>query len=234
MAPTWRRVREAARGPVQQQAPCPVGAVLHCLVLKVAWRIQARWRDPRLGRGAAAPRLLRPLGWPHCPWRGSSGRMETGLPERLQRSAARAAISLAPPSPAAPSALSMRLAEREPITHPSERTRFTGARGGAPPRTNEAGAEFEPAPSAARAGPRQWLLGGSFFPPALACPKVRIAKHKTPGSRNRPARTEAAKPGMDGLAVLLLLGALFIGNSRCSEFSRSKQLFRCIDHVPSQ
>lgn len=88
--------------------PCPEGAVHRFLVLKAAWRSRATWRGRRRGRGAAAPRLLRPLGWPRCPWRGGSVRDGDRLPERPQRSAACAAISLAPPSPPAPSALSMR------------------------------------------------------------------------------------------------------------------------------
>lgn len=148
MAPTWRRVREAARGPVQRQALCPVGAVLHCLVLKVAWRIQARWRDPRPGRGAAAPRLPRPLNWPHCPWPGSSGPDGDKAPRAssaqccLRRHQPSTTISACPVR--TEHALSL---EREPSTQPSERTRFVGgARAARGPGPMEAGAELEPAP----------------------------------------------------------------------------------------
>lgn len=144
------------------------------------------------------------------------------LPERLQRSAACAAISLAPPSPAAPSALSMRLAEREPSTHPSERTRFTGARGSARPRTNEAGAEFGPAP-------RRHVQGL-----ANGCLVVRFSRWRLHAegpvcktqNTMQPEQTHSdlSSQARNGLSRCpFAFGRLFIGNSRRSEFSRSRQ-----------
>lgn len=110
---------------------------------------------PAAGPGGICPSAPPPSRLASLPMAGRGGGSGSGscwdgdrLPKRPQRSAACAAISLAPPSPPAPSALGMRPLERERgilVLHHQPLREGACTRRARGPGPMEAGAEFKPA-----------------------------------------------------------------------------------------